>query len=61
MDYIHFSKIHLWKNNPRKNDQAVPRLMELLKLHGQKSRIGVWNNTIYKGNTTYKALVKEVI
>jgi hypothetical protein len=59
-DYIHFSKIKLWAGNPRSNDQAVPRLIELLRIHGQKSRIGVWrkNMTIYKGNTTFKALTQ---
>jgi hypothetical protein len=62
MDYIHFSKIKLWSGNPRRNEVAVPRLMELLKLHGQKTRIGIWvkNSTIYKGNTTYKALVRLI-
>jgi hypothetical protein len=60
MDYVHFSKIKLWKDNPRINDHAVPRLMELLKIHGQKTRIGAWtkNSVIYKGNTTFKALCR---
>lgn len=62
MDFVHFSKIKLWGKNPRINDHAVPRLMELLKIHGQKTRIGVCRktNVIYKGNTTYKALARLV-
>lgn len=62
MDFIHFSKVRLWAKNPRKNENAVPRLMELLKIHGQKTRIAVWsaNNVVYKGNTTYKALTRLI-
>ena len=61
-DYIHWLKIKLWVGNPRVNDRAVPRLMELLKIHGQKSRIGAWtkNATIYKGNTTFKAILRLI-
>lgn len=49
-----------WKDNPRKNDKAVPRLMKLLETHGQITPIVVWTKTgdIYKGNTTWKALKK---
>jgi site-specific DNA-methyltransferase (adenine-specific) len=52
--------IKLWKDNPRRNDAAVPRLMELLREHGQRTPIVLWrkNMTIYKGNTTFKAAVK---
>jgi hypothetical protein len=59
---IHFSKVKLWKENPRKNDEAVPRLMELLQTHGQVSSLIVRreDNIIYKGNTTYKALVRLI-
>jgi hypothetical protein len=57
---VELNKLKEWKNNPRKNDQAIDRLAELLKIHGQRSPIVVWkkNNTIYKGNTTYKAAKK---
>jgi ParB-like chromosome segregation protein Spo0J len=51
------STLNFWKNNPRKNDIAVPKLAELLKEHGQRSPIVVWkkNMVVYKGNTTLKA------
>jgi hypothetical protein len=47
-----------WKKNPRNNEGAIPKLAEVLKRHGQISPLIVWvkNNTIYKGNTTWKAL-----
>lgn len=52
------SKLCLWKKNPRLNDSSVPRLAELLKVHGQRTPVVVWENnwTIYKGNTIYKAM-----
>jgi ParB-like chromosome segregation protein Spo0J len=47
-----------WKDNPRKNEQAVPKLAEIIMSKGQVTPIVVWrkNMTIYKGNTTWKAL-----
>lgn len=58
LQMVPIDQVKLWKDNPRKNDKAVPRLMELLKIHGQKSPIIVWrkNGVCYKGNTTLKAL-----
>lgn len=58
IELIGFEKIELWKDNPRKNDDAVIPLAKVLVRHGQKSPIVVWrkNNVCYKGNTTYKAL-----
>lgn len=52
------SSLILWPNNPRRNDAAVPKLAELLKRNGQRSRLTVWNKnmTVYKGNTTLKAI-----
>jgi len=52
-------KIKLWRDNPRKNDQGVKKLAELLKIYGQITPIVVWNKnmTVYKGNTTLKALL----
>jgi ParB-like chromosome segregation protein Spo0J len=49
-----------WKDNPRKNDAAVPKLVKLLQVHGQMTPIVVWikDNQIYKGNTTWKAMKK---
>ena len=54
---VRLGEVFEWKDNPRKNDAAAPKLAELLKEHGQRSPIVVWrqNMTIYKGNTTYKA------
>jgi len=54
---VPIDSIKLWADNPRKNDAAVPKLMKLLQEHGQRSPIVVWDkdNTIYKGNTTWKA------
>lgn len=51
------ASLKLWKDNPRQNDEAVPRLAELLQMHGQRSPIVVWkkNMVVYKGNTTLKA------
>lgn len=52
-------KIKLWRDNPRKNDQGVVKLAKLLKTYGQITPIVVWdkNMTVYKGNTTLKALL----
>jgi ParB-like nuclease domain len=49
--------VRQWKDNPRENDDAAPKLAELLKIHGQVTPIVCWtkNRTIYKGNTTWKA------
>ena len=49
--------VKLWKDNPRKNDAAVPRLAEIIKARGQITPIVVWkkNMVAYKGNTTLKA------
>ena len=53
-------KVKLWKDNPRKNDKAVDRLAALIKENGVRSPIVVWKKdmTVYKGNTTLKALKK---
>lgn len=53
-------RLKLWKGNPRANEEAVPKLAELIKKHGIRSPLVVWkkNNVIYKGNTTYKAAKK---
>lgn len=52
------SSIKLWADNPRRNDNAVPKLAEVIKSRGQITPLVVWrkNNVIYKGNTTYKAM-----
>jgi hypothetical protein len=57
--FVSVDSVQLWKGNPWKHDNAVPRLAELLAINGQKSPVQVWrkNNTIYKGNHTKKALV----
>jgi hypothetical protein len=58
VELVPIDSIKLWKENPRRNDQAVPRLAELIKIHGQRSPIVCWtkNRVIYKGNTTWKAM-----
>lgn len=57
VEIVSMDSIHLWSENPRKNDKAVKPLAKLLEAHGQKTPLVVWkkNKTIYKGNTTYKA------
>jgi hypothetical protein len=57
-EWYSINSVKLWKDNPRSNEQAVPRLMELLKSHGQRGCIVAWkdDSVIYKGNTTWKAL-----
>lgn len=57
---VPIDSIKLWGKNPRTNDHAVEPLAKILDKHGQRSPVVVWrkNNTIYKGNTTWKALKK---
>ena len=57
---VSIDSIKLWPDNPRKNDIGVPKLCKILKEHGQRSPIVVWdkNGIIYKGNTTWKAAKK---
>ncbi len=59
-EIVPIDSILLWKDNPRKNDEAVDKLMKILSHHSQVSPVVVWikNKTIYKGNTTWKALKK---
>jgi hypothetical protein len=58
IDTVLIGTINLWKDNPRKNNAAVPKLAEILKVHGQVTPIVVWreNMVAYKGNTTLKAM-----
>ncbi len=57
-EMVDINSLKLWKDNPRYNQEAVPKLAKLFKDHGVRSNIVVWrkNSTIYKGNTTFKAL-----
>ena len=57
IEWVPIESISLWGDNPRKNDKAAEELAVIIKAHGVKSPIVCWseNNTIYKGNTTYKA------
>ena len=57
IEEVAIGKVKLWKNNPRRNDRAVPKLAEIIKARGQITPIVVWrkNMTAYKGNTTLKA------
>ena len=55
--YVKTKKLKLWRDNPRKNDEAAKRLSVLLKTHGVRSPIVVWRKTneVLKGNTVLKA------
>jgi len=55
---VGIDKVELWKDNPRKNDAAVPKLAALLKARGQVTPVVVWskNNVCYKGNATIRAM-----
>ena len=58
---VDIDSVHEWKDNPKTNEQIekkVPRLMNILKTNGQVSPVVVWprNMTIYKGNTTKRAM-----
>ena len=45
-----------WSKNPRKNDEAAPKLAELIRKHGFRKPIVVdQNNIIRAGNTAFKA------
>jgi len=57
--FVPIGSVELWKDNPWKHDNIIPRLAELMAINGQKSPVQVWrkNNTIYKGNHTKKALL----
>lgn len=50
--------VKLWKDNPRKNDAAVPKLAKIIAAHGQRTPIVAWrrDKVVYKGNTTLKAM-----
>jgi hypothetical protein len=54
---VDINKIKLWKNNPRKNDAAAPKVAEILKTRGQVHPIVVCRktNVCYAGNTRIKA------
>jgi superfamily II DNA or RNA helicase len=58
IESVSINSVKLWKGNPRKNKEAIPKLMELLKVKGQVTPIVVWkkNKVIYKGNTTWEAM-----
>ena len=55
--WVSIKKIKPWKENPRKNDKAAEKLAPIIAEHGFKSPLVVWDkdNTIYKGNTSFKA------
>jgi hypothetical protein len=60
IEEVPLSLVKLWNDNPRINDAAVPKLVEVLRVRGQVTPIVVWrkNMVIYKGNTTWKAIKK---
>lgn len=55
--WVDIKSVKPWKDNPRKNDEAVEKLADLLAIHGIKSPLVAWekNRVVYKGNTTLKA------
>jgi hypothetical protein len=55
---VDINKVKLWKDNPRRNDAAAPKLAEVIKERGQVTPVVVWrkDGVCYKGNTTIKAL-----
>ena len=55
---VPIDSVFLWKDNPRKNEKAVPELVKSLTAHGQIKPIIVWvkNRVIYAGNTTWKSM-----
>lgn len=57
---VDIDSVKPWEKNPRKNEKSIDRLIELIKKHGQRTPIVVWdkNNRIYKGNTTWRAMKK---
>lgn len=51
--------LKLWKDNPRKNDVAVPKLVKAIQEHGFRIPIVVDQDGIIRaGNTRYKAAKK---
>ena len=57
-DMVPVQKLRLWLDNPRYNDEAVPKLAKIFRIHGVRTPVVVCrkNNVIYKGNTSYKAM-----
>jgi hypothetical protein len=58
IERVPISSLHLWKDNPRANDEAAPKLAKLIAAHGQRTPVVAWrkNRVVYKGNTTLKAM-----
>ena len=58
VESVGIDTLKLWKDNPRRNEEAAPRLAEIMAVHGQRTPVVAWrkNGVIYKGNTTFKAL-----
>lgn len=55
---VPLGEVKLWDKNPWNHQKIVPALAKALAIHGQVSAVIVWrkNNTIYKGNHTYRAI-----
>jgi len=56
--YCPIDSVKLFEKNPRINTKAAKKLAQLIEKFGQRSPVVVWrkNSTIYKGNTTWKAM-----
>lgn len=59
MQLVPLEKVKLWGKNPWNHQKVIPQLAKALAIHGQVSAVIVWskNNTIYKGNHTYRAIL----
>jgi len=57
---VDIDSVKPYDKNPRKNKQAIDKLADVIKLHGQRTPIVVWSKDrqIYKGNTTWFAMKK---
>ena len=59
IEYLRLDEIHPYKNNPRRNDEAVDAVANSIKEYGFKQPIVVSKDgTIIAGHTRYKAATK---
>lgn len=57
---IPVSKLNFWEENPRRNEKASEKLIDIIKTHGFIDPCVVWkkNMVVYVGNTRLKAGIK---
>lgn len=60
MEIVDIDSVAPWEKNPRKNEKAIAKLADVIKIYGQRTPISVWteDRKIYKGNTTWFAMKK---